>query len=182
MIQELCDGIMPAATRGFTSVLENSIWLNLEILIDGSLFAGITDSSEDLSSDWILLIDAGIKIALVEIGVAGIVAEYTWSCVNWYLSMKFLATGYIPHFLIPVLIKAVDSYSHASLKSFVKFVLLQFTGFFHPSMVFSIQVWQVWHDVLIEKSVTFLDRILPHQEVEINIWSCVTTNNKSECC
>ena len=41
----ICDGIMPAATRGFTVVLRDSIWFNLKIFFDGSLFAGVTDSS-----------------------------------------------------------------------------------------------------------------------------------------
>ena len=41
----VCDGIMLAATRGFTGVLVDSIWFNLEILFDGSLFAGVTVSS-----------------------------------------------------------------------------------------------------------------------------------------
>ena len=41
----ICDGIMPAATKVFTGVLRDSIWLNLEIVLDCSLFASVTDSS-----------------------------------------------------------------------------------------------------------------------------------------
>ena len=41
----ICDGIMPAATKGFASVLGDSIWLNLETVLDFSLFASVTDSS-----------------------------------------------------------------------------------------------------------------------------------------
>ena len=43
----ICNGIMPAATRGFTGVLRYSVWFNLEILLDCSLFVGVTDSSSD---------------------------------------------------------------------------------------------------------------------------------------
>ena len=35
----ICNGIMPAATSGFTGVLGDSVCFNLEILLDGSLFA-----------------------------------------------------------------------------------------------------------------------------------------------
>ena len=41
----ICYVIMHAATRGFTGVLGDSIWFNLEILFDGSLFADVTESS-----------------------------------------------------------------------------------------------------------------------------------------
>ena len=123
--------------KRITDVLGDSIWFNLEILSGGSLFAGVTDSSNDLSSGWFSLIDAVVEITsdnVVLDGVVGVAAEYTWSWVNLFLSMAFLFRGYIPHFLNPVLIMAVDIDSHGYLNSFVKFVLQQFTGFFHPSV------------------------------------------------
>ena len=40
----ICYVIMHAATKGFTGVLGDSIWFNLEILFDGSLFADVTES------------------------------------------------------------------------------------------------------------------------------------------
>lgn len=52
----ICSGIMPAATSGFTGVLGDSVYFNLEILrfIDGSLFPLLlvfaSYSSYDLSS------------------------------------------------------------------------------------------------------------------------------------
>ena len=90
-----------------------------------------------LSSGWFLLIDVGIEIpsdnVVLDVVVA-VAAEYTLSWVNLFLLMAFLFSGYIPHFLNPVLIKAVDIDSHGFLNSFVKFVLQQLTVFFHPSV------------------------------------------------
>ena len=125
----ICDGIMPAATSEFTGVLGDSISFNLEMLSDGSLFAGVPDSSEDLSSGVEMTLDTEVLDSVVDV-----VGEYTWPCVKRFLSIAFLSRGYIPHFLNPVLIKAVYIDSHGSLKSFVKFVLQQLTGFFHPSV------------------------------------------------
>ena len=67
----ICDGIMPAATSGFTGVLGDSISFNLEMLSDGSLFAGVPDSSEDLSSEVEMTLDTEVLHSVV-----GVVGEY----------------------------------------------------------------------------------------------------------
>ena len=68
----ICDGIMPAARSGFTGVLGDSISFNVEMLFDGSLFAGVPDSSEDLSSGVEMTLDTEVLDSAV-----GVVGEYT---------------------------------------------------------------------------------------------------------
>ena len=63
---------MPAATCEFTGVLGDSISFNLEMLFDGSLFAGVPDSSEDLSSGVEMTLDTEVLDSAV-----GVVGEYT---------------------------------------------------------------------------------------------------------
>ena len=63
---------MPAATSEFTGVLGDSISFNLEMLSDGSLFAGVPDSSEDLSSGVEMTLDTEVLDSVVDV-----VGEYT---------------------------------------------------------------------------------------------------------
>ena len=78
---------------------------------------------------------------------------YVWCCSRVYLilseslfidsiSLRRVYTT-LPHFLSPVLNKAVDIDSHGSFNSFIKFVLQQFTGFF-PSKLASLTCSVKW--------------------------------------
>ena len=68
----VCCGIMLAATCEFTGVLGDSISFNLEMLFDDSLFAGVPNSSADLSSGVEMTLDTEVLDSVV-----GVVAEYT---------------------------------------------------------------------------------------------------------
>ena len=104
--------IIPAATKGVGGVL---------------LLWGETENSTGVVFNKDELLDEYTDTSLMQVFV-----KLSWQLevTNRFLSVAFLSSGAISHLRNPVLMSDVVSDFQSSLKSLVKFVLLQLIGFF----------------------------------------------------